>query len=333
VASTALAQTESSAVEIKDVPKPVQRAIQLWMAGGALDSIDEVQEPGAVTYEVEFTNKEGRDRDFTLAENGTLLSLEISVADAPAPVQKALMGRIGTGTLDSIEKNLDPDGTTFDISLLTKDGKDSDFTLDGDGKVISQRIELTEAPDAVRQAIKAQAAGSTIEDIEKVFNEDDTITYEVALTNKDGLERSFTVGGEDGQLESLEIGVADAPLAVQKTVSTEIGSGQFESLDKVFDPDGLIYEAAYYTKAGAERRFTLGADGQLASREVALTDTPAPVQQTIKQRLGNGKILRIDHSLAEKNSGVYPFEVQAEKNGEAFDFSVGPKGRFLGMDD
>jgi hypothetical protein len=31
--------------------------------------------------------------------------------------------------------------------------------------------------------------------------------------------------------------------------------------------------------------------------------------------------------------GVFPFEVEGRKDGKPFDFSVGPKGRFLGMDD
>jgi uncharacterized membrane protein YkoI len=333
-ASSAFAQAESQPVAIKDMSKPIQRAVQLWMAGGSLESVDQVQEQGRLTYEVEYKNKEGRERDFTLAENGTLLSLEIALADAPAPVQKALIGKIGTGTLDSIEKNLDPDGTTFDISLLTKEGKDNDFTLDGDGKVISQTVELTETPDAVQHAIKAQTGSNTIEDIEKIFDEDGTtITYQVALTMKDGSVRSFTVDGSNGQLESLEISLPEAPLEVQKTIASEVGPNQLESIDKLFDPDAITYETTYYTKAGAESHFTVSPDGKLVSREVALTDTPAPVQQTIKQQLGNGKVLRIDLSLAEKDSGVLPFEVQGEKNGKPFDFSVGPKGRFLGMDD
>jgi uncharacterized membrane protein YkoI len=333
IASTALAQEQPKSIELKEVPKPVQRAVQLWMAGGSLDSIDQVQEEGRVTYEVEFTSKEGKDRDFTVMANGTLLSLEIALADAPGPVQKTLKNEAGTDTLDSIEKNFDTEEPTFDISFVTNDGQDRDFTLDGNGKVISQTVALADTPVAMQRAIQTQAGSNTIEDIEEVFDEDNTITYQVALTLKDGASRSFTLDGSDGQLESMEIGLAEAPAAVQKTVVGEMGAGQFESIDKVYDLDGIIYEAAYYTKAGRERHFTVSADGKLASREVALTDTPAPVQATIKQQIGDGKILGIDHTFTEKTAGVFPFEIQAEKDGKAFDFSVGPKGRFLGMDD
>jgi uncharacterized membrane protein YkoI len=331
--STALAQVESKAVELKNAPKPVQRAVQLWLAGGSLDSIDQVQEPGRMTYEVDFTNKDGKDRDFTVAANGTLLSLEIALADAPGAVQKSIKSEAGASTLDSIEKNVDEEDPTYDIAIVTKDGQDRDFTLDTDGKIISEQVELAEVPASVEHAIKAQAGGNTIEDVEKLFDEDSSVSYQVAVTTMDGVSRSFTLNGSDGQLESVEIGLTEAPAPVQKTIATEMGAGQFESLDKILDPDGVIYEAAYYTKAGRERQFTVSGDGKLTSQEVDLAAAPLPVQQTIKQQLGSGKVLRIDHSFAEKDSGVFPFQVEAEKDGKPFDFSVGPKGRFLGMDD
>jgi len=333
LAASALAQTESKTVEMKDTPKPVQKAVLLWLAGGSLDSIDQVQEKGRVTYEVDFTSKDDKDRDFTVAANGTLLSMEIALVDAPAAVQKSIKTETGTGTLDSIEKNLDAEDPTYDIAIVTKEGQDRDFTLDEDGKVISQQVALTDLPAALEHAIKAQAGANTIDDVEKLFDADSSITYQVAVTTKDGATLSFTVNGADGQLESMEIDLADAPAPVQKTITTEMGGGQFESMDKILDPDGVIFEVSYYAKGGRERRFTVGLDGKINSREVDLAGAPAPVQATIKQQLGNGKLLRIDHSFAEKDGGVFPFEVQAEKDGKPFDFSVGPKGKFLGMDD
>jgi len=56
------------------------------------------------------------------------------------------------------------------------------------------------------------------------------------------------------------------------------------------------------------------------------------VRKTIKEQIGDGTRLRIDRSFAEAK-GVMPYEVQGRKNGKPFDFSIGPRGRFLGMDD
>ena len=46
----------------------------------------------------------------------------------------------------------------------------------------------------------------------------------------------------------------------------------------------------------------------------------------------DGRILRIDKSF-EPRQGVLPCEIEAHKEGKPFNFSVGPKGRFLGMDE
>jgi hypothetical protein len=67
--------------------------------------------------------------------------------------------------------------------------------------------------------------------------------------------------------------------------------------------------------------------------QVALEDTIPAVRKTIRQKMGDGKILRIDKSLVEKRMGVLAFEVQGRKDGKPFNFSVGPQGRFLWMDD
>jgi len=73
-------------------------------------------------------------------------------------------------------------------------------------------------------------------------------------------------------------------------------------------------------------------DGSLSSEQVSLDQVPAPAQRTIKNQIGDGKILRIDKSFV-KEKGVLPYEVQGRKDGKPFDFSVGPRGRFLGMND
>lgn len=69
-----------------------------------------------------------------------------------------------------------------------------------------------------------------------------------------------------------------------------------------------------------------------AVKSVALSETP-PARKTIREQIGGGKILRIDRSLFEKQAGVLPYEVEGRKDGRPFDFSVGPHGKFLGMDD
>jgi hypothetical protein len=155
--------------------------------------------------------------------------------------------------------------------------------------------------------------------------------YDVELTAPDGQARDFAVAG-DGTLLSVEVTLRETPEAVQKTITAQLNGGTLDSIDKNLDDDGLNFDVALITKDGRNKRFNVTAKGDVASSEVTLAETPPEVQKTIKQEIGEGKIIRIERSFVEKH-GVLPYEVQGWKDGESFDFSVGPKGRFLGMDD
>jgi len=65
---------------------------------------------------------------------------------------------------------------------------------------------------------------------------------------------------------------------------------------------------------------------------VTLKEITPAAQKTIQNKIGDGKILEIDRSFVKKE-GVFPYEVQGVKDGKSFDFSVGPRGKFLGMDE
>jgi len=96
-----------------------------------------------------------------------------------------------------------------------------------------------------------------------------------------------------------------------------------------------VGETSYYVEVRRDRKlrdFSVAENGKLQSVQVFLSETPAEVQSTIKEKVGGGKVLRVDKSF-EPRRGVIPYEVEARKDGKAFNFSVGPRGRFLGMDD
>jgi N-methylhydantoinase A/oxoprolinase/acetone carboxylase beta subunit len=150
------------------------------------------------------------------------------------------------------------------------------------------------------------------------------------MTTKDGQERAFTVE-ENGTISSLEVALAETPTAVQKTVTAQVGAGKLDSIARIFD-ETTTYDVEMTAADGKEREFSVGADGRLLSIRVTLEETNADVQKTIKEQIGTGRLLRIDKSFVKKNK-VEPYEVEALKNGKPFYFSVGPKGRFLGVDE
>jgi len=257
---------DSQTVALSETPASVQKTIQAQIGGGKMGEIDKTLDAGETVFDVGLIASNDVERDFSVAEDGALLSVEVPLAEISAPAQGAIKTLVGDGTLESIDQNLDDLETNYDVELTAKNGKEKSFTIADDGTILSEELALSETPDAVQKEIAAQLNGGKVESIDESF--DDETNFDVGLTTKDGREKSFTVE----------------------------------------------------------------MDGSLSSEQVSLDEVPGPAQRTIRSRIGDGKILRIDRSFV-KEKGVLPYEVQGRKDGKPFDFSVGPRGRFLGMND
>lgn len=257
----------SQTVALSETPAAVQKTIQAHSGDGTLGEIDKIQEDGLVTYDVELTAKDGSGRDFTVDENGTLLSVEVALADTPVAVQKSIQNLMSQGKLESIDKNLDDSEVTYDVELTTKDNLGKGVTIADDGSLLSAEVSLSETPEPVRKAIVAR-----------------------------------------------------------------LGDSKLETIAKNSDDDGTSYDVEVTTKDGRKKGFTLAASGSLLSEQVMLQEIPRAVRRKVKGYVGNGKLLRIDKSFV-KERGVLPYIVEARKDGKRFDFIVGPRGRFLGMDE
>jgi len=253
----------------------------------------------------------------------------VALSATPAAVQKAINARIGAGKLESIAKSFEGGEITFDVDWTDKNEKECGFTLAEDGTLLNVEVELTETSPAVQKTIQLQASGSVLESLEKVVEDPNNISYDVQVA-KNGRARGFTVD-EDGTLLSKEVALTETPEQVQKAVQKKAAGGQIKSIEEVFD-DEITYDVTI-TSGGGEKSFTVATNGVLLREQVALEETPLAARKTIRQKIGNGTILGIDKSLVEKKMGVLPYEVQGRKEGKPFDFSVGPKGRFLGMDE
>lgn len=267
VAVTVFADDQSQTVKLSETPAAVQKTVQAQINGGQLGEIDAETNGEEIVYDVELTGTNDEERDFSVADDGTLLSVEIPFAETPAPVQKAIQTLIKQGELESIDKNLDDSEIAYDIELAAKDGREKDFTIADDGTLLSEEVSLTETPDVV-----------------------------------------------------------------QKTIASQLNGGKVENIGKNFDDDGINYDVEITTKDNSEKSFTVAENGKLSSVQVTLEEIPRPVQKTIRNQIGDDKVLEIDRSFVQKN-GVFPYEIQGRKNGKPFDFSVGPRGRFLGMDE
>ena len=250
----------------------------------------------------------------------------IVLAQTPPAVQKTVQANIGIGRVTSITKGDDDAKPSYEI-VYTKGAASLDLHVGEDGALLSMQVGFAETPPAVQKSIQAQLGTDKMGDIEKTFDRDET-TYVVDTTTKDGRESQFTIS-DAGVLLEAEIALSEAPAPVQATITTQMGKGTLTTLTKIID-DKVTYDADF-TKDGKNGGVTVGSDGALLSVQITLEETGA-AQKTILEKVGNGKILSVWKSF-EKREKVFPYKVESIKDGKAFNFSVGPKGKFLGIDD
>lgn len=252
----------------------------------------------------------------------------VNFAELPAAVQKTIQQQTGSGKRGEIER-VEEDGEVSFEAVITKDGHERGIIVGEDGSLLGIELMLTETPAAVQKTVKAQVAAGKLTGIVKTFD-NGVVSYDVTMTGQDGREIEFTVE-ENGTLSSVEVALTETSPAVQKTVTGQVGTGKLDGITKILD-GGISYEVAMTTADGKEREFAVGADGKLLSMRVTLEETSPEVQKTIREKIGNGKILRIDKSF-ERRSKTLPYEVEGMKDGKPFNFSVGAAGKFLGMDE
>jgi uncharacterized membrane protein YkoI len=328
LAATLSGVADGLPVPLSQTPPAVEKTIAAQIGSGKLGEIDRSEEREGTTFDVDFTTSAGEAREFCVAADGTLLSTGVTLAETPAAVQKTIQTEAAGSALESIDRNIEESGDTYDVDT-TKNGRTQSFTVDDDGTLLSLGVTLEETPAAVQKAVQAQAAGGPVRSIDK--NVDDTeITYDVETASA-GVAKDFTLD-EDGAMVSAEVALAGTPPPVQAAIAKQTAGGTVKSIDANFDPDGTTYDVEAVMKDGAMNSFTVGAGGELRSVEVSLAQVPPAPRKTIQDQIGTGKIIWIDRSLVPRK-GKFPYEVEGCKGGKPFDFSVGPKGKFLGLDE
>jgi hypothetical protein len=250
----------------------------------------------------------------------------ITLEKTSPAVQKTILANIGAGKVISISKN-DDDVPGYQVDFTMGD-ENRDLKVALDGTLLNIAVALGETPAAVQKSIQAQLAGGDLGSIEKTFDGDD-ILYVVEKTAKDGRASQFILA-ENGDLQEIEIALTDAPVIVQQTLAAQMETGTLTTLTKMID-ESVIYEAKF-TKSGKKSGAKIASNGDLLSLEITLEETGAAAQKTIQEEIGNGKILTVSKSF-ERRGNIFPFKVESIKNGKSFNFSVGPEGLFLGVDE
>src|SRR5436190_16940323 len=86
---------------------------------------------------------------------------------------------------------------------------------------------------------------------------------------------------------SKPVRLNEVPPPARKAIETQLAGAKITTIERD-DEDGVSFTVSYKAKDGAERDFTVGEDGTLIRIEVAVEETPIPVQRTIKAQVGTG---------------------------------------------
>ena len=258
LAATCVAAEVRKAVAFSELPSAVQKAIGK-LGGNAAAEFTRVEEDGATTFETEITQG-GRERDISVGEDGTLLSIEVTPAETPAAVQKAITAQVGAGALVGVDKIFDDGETSYDVVMTTKAGQERAFTVEEDGTVSSLEVALAETPAAVQKTITAQVGTGKLGTVTRIF--DESTTYDVEAGTVDGKAREFSVGA-DGKMLSVRVTLEETGPEVQKTIREQIGTGKILRIDKSFERRSktLPYEVEGM-KNGKPFNFSVGAAGK-----------------------------------------------------------------------
>src|SRR6266571_2171363 len=105
-ARIAMAQDASTSVSLRELPVAVQKTIHEQLGSAKLGEIERNTEDGEVTFTVTIT-KGGEEREFTVGEDGKLLSVQVDLEEAPPAVQRVIKAQMGAGALESVEKKFE----------------------------------------------------------------------------------------------------------------------------------------------------------------------------------------------------------------------------------
>jgi hypothetical protein len=136
-----------------ELPATVKAAIDARLDRGRLAGIDKTFDDGETAYIATIVSKDGRQRDFTFSEDGTLASMEVTPGELPATVKATIDAHVGQGHVGGIDKTFENGGTGYAATIVSKDGQQRDLTVSDQGKVLSREVAINETPESVRQTV------------------------------------------------------------------------------------------------------------------------------------------------------------------------------------
>lgn len=135
VAGFALAASAAETkIPVAQLPPAVQKVMKKQTAGSTILGASKEREHGRMTYEVE-TKRDGKGRDLTFAEDGSLMEVEQEMAldNVPAPARIGIQKKAGGGTIKKVESVTQGTTTSYEADVQTQSGKTQEVAVNADG--------------------------------------------------------------------------------------------------------------------------------------------------------------------------------------------------------
>lgn len=136
----------------------LQETIKRETSGGSIQEIEKETEDGKTVFEAEF-NKDGKEFELTVAEDGKVLGVEeegknddddededdaeeneqkVTVDQVPSAVQETIKRETAGGTIKEIAKEIEEGKTVYEAEF-TRNGETYELTVAEDGKVLGMK--------------------------------------------------------------------------------------------------------------------------------------------------------------------------------------------------
>jgi uncharacterized membrane protein YkoI len=155
-------------VELKEVPVSISQVVKTQVGAGTLDKIEKTFDEGEISYDVNFTRKDGVERSFTVDAKGVLTSIQIGLEEVPLAARTVIEDHSAMGKPGDVYKLIEDGRITYSVELH-KDTKVRELVVTPEGKIETLQKFLDELPGPAQKTVREKAGSGKILRIDKSF--------------------------------------------------------------------------------------------------------------------------------------------------------------------
>ncbi len=212
----------------------------------------------------------------------TVYADRVPLTQIPEPVQQAIKTQSGGETLKDVERETRNGQTVYEAEFK-RDGINRRVTFGADGRVMPEQrnnllgrmdrkasMNVNDLPAAVQKAVREQAGGRAVEDIDKETWNGQTV-YEVEFKEKGpnsrvyvAVDGSLVVNKDAKSNTYMGAQLSETPAAVQAAVKSAAAGAEVADVDREMEDGQVVYDVEI-RQDGLNRHLKIAESGALIS--------------------------------------------------------------------